>query len=145
MTLRGVVAAGLVLAACGKPSPPPVEAGASRTAVPAEAATLGNELFELLDRAVEFRAAHMGRPATTLRDLGIDSLTPETARALDSSAPIAFSTALRRPAGEVSACRASEDVLEQASLNEGRFVVECETADGPRSYEVSRPVAAAKR
>ena len=122
MTLRGVVAAGLVLAACGKPSPPPVEAGASRTAVPAEAATLGNELFELLD-----------------------SLTPETARALDSSAPIAFSTALRRPAGEVSACRASEDVLEQASLNEGRFVVECETADGPRSYEVSRPVAAAKR
>ena len=96
MIARGSMALALLLLGCGKPAPPPVEAGASRTDVPAEVTALGNELFELVDRAVEYRAAHSGRPGATLRDLGLDSLTPTTARALAATEPITFSATLRR-------------------------------------------------
>jgi hypothetical protein len=136
--------AGLLLAlACGKPAPPPVAEGATRADVPAQATALGNELFELIDRAVENRGARMGRPPESLRDLGLDSLTTTTARLLTGNAPIAFSATLRRPgAAGPTSCRATEDVLEQASLNEGRFTVECESAEGTRTYEVARPITA---
>jgi hypothetical protein len=140
---RALVAAALLLG-CGTPAPPPVEAGATRAGVPADAHALGNELFDLVDRAVEYRAAHMGRPATSLRDLGVDSLSAASARTLVGTEPIAFTAALRRPGGSVTSCSATEDALEQASLNDGRFAVECETADGPQRYEVVRPVAARK-
>ena len=139
--IRRWATAGVLLAcACGKPAPPPVESGATRDDVPAEATTLGNELFELIDRAVEFRSAHMGRPADALRDMGVDSLTPTTARILSGTDPIAFTSTLRRPGTALVACRATEDVLEQASLNEGRFTVACESAGGTQVYEVARPV-----
>jgi hypothetical protein len=139
--------AGLLLAlACDKPAPPPpVAEGATRVGVPAEATALGNELFELIDRAVENRGARMGRPPESLRDLGLDSLTPATARLLSGTAPIAFTASLRRPGAKLTACRATEDVLEQASLNEGRFTIECETAEGTRTYEVARPITAAPK
>ena len=139
MTRRWATAGILLVCACGKPAPPPVEAGATRDDVPAEAAKLGNELFELIDRAVEYRSAHMGRPADALRDMGVDSLTPTTARVLSGTAPIAFTSTLRRPGTALAACRATEDVLEQASLNEGRFTVTCESAGGMQVYEVARP------
>jgi len=138
---RGLAVAVLLLG-CGKPAPPPVEAGATRTGVPADVGVLGNELFELIDRAVAYRAAHMGRPALTLRDLGLDSLTAATSRLVAGTEPIAFTTTLRRPAGDVTGCSATEDVLEQASLNEGRFAVQCETTAGTRSFEVVRPAPA---
>jgi hypothetical protein len=142
---RRRLAALLLLVACGRPAPPPVEAGATRTDVPAEATALGNELFELVDRAVEYRSTHMGQPAASLRDLGLDSLSPTSARLVAGTEPIAFTSTLRRPGGGIVACSATEDVLEQASLNEGRFAVQCETASGPRSYEVTRPVPAAAK
>jgi hypothetical protein len=135
----------LVVLACGKPAPPPVAAGATRDDVPADATALGNELFELIDRAVEFRSAHMGRPADALRDLGVDSLTPTTARLLSGTDPIAFTSSLRRPGNGVVACTATEDVLEQASLNEGRFTVECRSAADTRTYEVARPLPASRK
>jgi hypothetical protein len=144
--IRRFATAGVLLVfACGKPAPPPVAAGATRDDVPVEATTIGNELFELVDRAVEYRSAHMGRPAEALRDLGVDSLTPTTARLLSGTSPIAFTSTLRRPGDGIVACRATEDVLEQASLNEGRFTVECESAAGPRTYEVARPLPAPPR
>lgn len=139
MIPRPGLAAVLLLLGCGKPAPPPVEAGAERSGVPAEAGVLGNELFELIDRAAEYRAAHLGRPATSLRDLGLDSLSATTARLMDGTEPIAFTAELRRPAGAVLSCSATEDVLEQASLNDGRFAVTCRTTAGGRSYEVVRP------
>jgi hypothetical protein len=134
----------LLALACDKPAPPPpVAEGATRVGVPAAATALGNELFELIDRAVENRGARMGRPPETLRDLGLDSLTPTTSRLLTGTAPIAFTATLRRPGPEgPTSCRATEDVLEQASLNEGRFTVDCETAEGTRTYEVARPSTA---
>ena len=48
----------------------------------ADAETLGREVLELVDRAVDYRGSHRGRPAGSLRQLGIDSLTPSTARHL---------------------------------------------------------------
>jgi hypothetical protein len=136
----------LVALACDKPAPPPpVAEGATRIGVPAEATALGNELFELIDRAVEYRGARMGRPPEALRDLGLDSLTPTSARLLTGTAPIAFTAILRRPGAGLTACRATEDVLEQAALNEGRFTVECESAEGTRSYELARPIAAPRK
>ena len=143
MSRRWAAASVLVALACDKPAPPPpVAEGATRVGVPAEATALGNELFELIDRAVENRGARMGRPPESLRDLGLDSLTPTTARLLTGTAPIAFTAILRRPGTGLTACRATEDVLEQAALNEGRFTVECESAEGTRSYELARPIAA---
>jgi hypothetical protein len=139
---RWATAGVLLVLACGKSAPPPVAAGATRDDVPAEVTALGNELFELIDRAVEFRSAHMGRPADALRDLGVDSLTPTTARTLSSTAPITLASSLRRPGAGVVACRATEDVLEQASLNEGRFTVDCESNGETRTYEVARPTLA---
>ena len=136
----------LVALACGKPAPPPpVAEGATRVGVPAEATALGTELFELVDRAVEYRGARMGQPPEALRDLGLDSLTPTTARLLTGTAPIAFTATVRQPGSGLTACRATEDVLEQAALNEGRFTVECESAEGTRTYEVARPVAAPRK
>jgi len=146
VTPRWATAGVLLALACGKPAPPPVEEGATRDGVPAEATALGNELFELIDRAVENRGARMGRPPEALRDLGLDSLTPTTSRLLTGTAPIAFTATLRRPgAGGPTSCRATEDVLEQAALNEGRFTVECETAEGTRTYEVARPITVAPK
>ncbi|HEX5818494.1 MAG TPA: hypothetical protein VFY20_06440 [Gemmatimonadales bacterium] len=145
MIRRFATAGVLLVIACGKPAPPPVVDGATRDDVPADATTLGNELFELIDRAVEYRSAHMGRPADALRDLGVDSLTPTTARLLTGTAPIAFTSTLRRAGDGIVACSATEDVLEQASLNEGRFTVACESAAEMRTYEVARPVPAAPR
>jgi hypothetical protein len=136
----------LVALACGKPAPPPpVAEGATRVGVPAEATALGNELFELVDRAVEYRGARMGQPPEALRDLGLDSLTPTTARLLTGTAPIAVTATVRQAGAGLTACRATEDVLEQAALNEGRFTVECESAEGTRTYEVARPVAAPRK
>jgi hypothetical protein len=133
----------LVALACDRPAPPPPLAeGVSRVGVPADVTALGNELFELVDRAVEYRGARMGSPPLALRDLGLDSLTPTTARLLSSTAPITVTATLRRPVAGLAACRASEDVLEQASLNDGRFTVECESSEGTRTYEVARPAAA---
>ena len=145
MIRRWATAAALLALACDKPAPPPVAAGATRNGVPEDATALGNELFELIDRAVEFRSSHMGRPADALRDLGLDSLTPTTSRLLSGTTPIAFTTTLRRPGDAILSCRATEDVLEQASLNEGRFIVECESTAGTRTYEVARNVPAPRQ
>jgi hypothetical protein len=145
VTPRWATAGVLLALACGKPAPPPVEEGATRDDVPADATALGNELFELIDRAVENRGARGGRIPGTLRDLGLDSLTPSTARRLSGTEPLAFTATLRRPGAGLTACRATEEVLEQAMLNEGRFTVACETAEGTRTYEVARPITAAPK
>ena len=69
---------GLVLvAACGaKDADRPVEAD-TRAQLPQDqqdAETLGQELFELVDRAIDYRGSHQGRPASSFRQMGVDSL-----------------------------------------------------------------------
>ncbi len=102
-----------------------------------DAEGLGREVFELVDRAVDYRGSHRGRPARSLRQLGVDSLTPATARVLISlnREPV-VTVAYRRPEGrEVTSCRGDSQILEEAAINGGRFTLMCTTRSG-----VQRPI-----
>jgi len=97
-----------------------------------EAETLGREVLELVDRAVDYRGSHRGRPAASLRQLGIDSLTPATARHLvnvhrDPVVTVSF----RRVEGrEITSCRGDSHILEEASINGGRYTLMCTSRSG---------------
>jgi hypothetical protein len=97
-----------------------------------DAAALGREIFELVDRAVDYRGSHRGRPASSLRQMGVDSLTPTTARVLVSveREPL-VTVSFRRPeTREVVSCRGDSHILEEASLNGGRYTLMCTTRAG---------------
>ena len=103
----------------------------------ADADALGQEVFELVDRAVDYRGSHRGRPAASFRQMGIDSLTPATVRRLVNLArePV-ITVAFRKPeAREITSCRGDSQILEEATLNGGRFTVMCTTGSG-----VQRPM-----
>lgn len=98
----------------------------------ADAESLGREVFELVDRAVDYRGSHRGRPAASLRQMGVDSLTPATARVLVSveREPVVTVSFRRTESRDVVACRGDSQILEEASLNGGRFTVMCTTRGG---------------
>jgi hypothetical protein len=102
-----------------------------------DAEILGREIFELVDRAIDYRGSHRGRPATSLRQMGVDSLTPSTARYLVSleREPL-ITVSYRKLSGrEIASCRGDSHILEEASLNGGRFTVMCTNRSG-----VQRPI-----
>jgi hypothetical protein len=125
----------VLLAACGakeasRPRSPEVEEHLPPDQRDAEA--LGHELFELVDRAVDYRGSHQGRPAGSWRQMGVDSLTPTTVRRLVNLArePV-ITVAFRRPeAREITSCRGDSQILEEATLNGGQFTVMCTTSSG---------------
>ena len=125
----------ILLAACGaKDSARPAEAD-TRTRLPQDqqdAETLGRELFELIDRAIDYRGSHRGRPAASFRQMGVDSLTPSTARYLVNLArePVVTVSFRRGDTREVTSCRGDGQILEEATLNGGRFTVMCTTRSG---------------
>ena len=97
-----------------------------------DAHELGHEIFDLIDRAVSFRASHRGRPATTLRQMGIESLTPATVRRMVNvqREPV-ITVAYRRPQQrEIVSCRGDSGILVEASLHGGRFTLMCTSASG---------------
>jgi hypothetical protein len=97
-----------------------------------DAQALGRELFELVDRAVDYRGSHQGRPAGSWRQMGVDSLTPTTLRRLVNLArePV-ITVAFRRPeTREITSCRGDSQILEEATLNGGQFTVMCTTSSG---------------
>jgi hypothetical protein len=98
----------------------------------ADAESLGREVFDLVDRAVDYRGSHRGRPASSLRQMGVDSLTPATARVLVSveREPVVTVTFRRTDSREIIACRGDSQILEEASLNGGRFTLMCTTKSG---------------
>ena len=97
-----------------------------------DAELLGRELFELVDRAIDYRGSHRGRPAASLRQLGVDSLTPATARHLVNLArePVVTVEFRRREGREVTSCRGDSQILEEAALNGGRYTLMCTTRAG---------------
>jgi hypothetical protein len=102
-----------------------------------DAELLGREIFELVDRAIDYRGSHRGRPASSLRQMGVDSLTPSTARYLVSleREPL-ITVSYRKLSGrEITSCRGDSHILEEASLNGGRFTVMCTNRSG-----VQRPI-----
>jgi hypothetical protein len=97
-----------------------------------DAEQLGRELFELVDRAIDYRGSHQGRPAGSWRQMGVDSLTPTTVRRLVNLArePV-ITVAFRKPeAREITSCRGDSQILEEATLNGGQFTVMCTTSSG---------------
>jgi len=92
---------------------------------------LGSEIFELVDRAVDYRGSHRGRPALNLRQMGVDSLTPTTVRRIvnvqrDPLVTVSF----RHPSGrEIVSCRGDSKILEDASVN-GRYTLMCTASSG---------------
>jgi hypothetical protein len=125
----------VVLAGCGAKEssrPRPAEAEEQLPLDQRDAQDLGRELFDLVDRAVDYRGSHQGRPAGSFRQMGIDSLTPTTVRRLVNLArePV-ITVAFRRPeAREITSCRGDGQILEEATLNGGQFTVMCTTHSG---------------
>ena len=96
-----------------------------------DAETLGREIFDLVDRAVDYRGSHMGRPAANLPQMGVESLTTVTVRRVVNlqREPI-VTVAFRSKAGrEIISCLGDSRILEDKSLN-GRFTVMCTASSG---------------
>jgi predicted small lipoprotein YifL len=130
----------VVLTGCGSKGntrPAPAVEESQQPPDQREAEILGREIFELVDRAIDYRGSHRGRPATSLRQMGVDSLTPRTARYLVSleREPL-ITVSYRKMSGrEIISCRGDSHILEEASLNGGRFTVMCTNRSG-----VQRPI-----
>lgn len=147
MARAAAVLALVLLAACGAKESARPSAAADRPRLPQdlqEAETLGREVFELVDRAVDYRGSHRGRPAASFRQMGVDSLTPTTVRRLVNLArePV-VTVAFRRPdVREITSCRGDSQILEEATLNGGRFTLMCTTSSGAqRPMRISNPAA----
>ncbi|HEX3236625.1 MAG TPA: hypothetical protein VHR41_20700 [Gemmatimonadales bacterium] len=123
----------LILTACGKTDTGRPAAAQSRSSQPpGDAEMLGREVFDLVDRAIDYRGSHMGRPASSFRQMGIDSLSGATVRRLVNleREPV-VTVAFRKPgAHQILSCRGDSQILEEASLNGGRFTLMCTTASG---------------
>jgi len=125
----------LAIAGCGgekDTAQPPRAAASDLPTDRQDAEGLAREVFELVDRAVDYRGSHRGRPAKSLRQMGIDSLTPATARLLVNVGldPV-VTVHYRKVAGrEITSCRGDSQILEEASLNGGRFTLMCTTRSG---------------
>ena len=129
---RGACLVALALAGACRSADRAGRSGAKADEPPADVQTLGREIFELVDRASAYRSAHRGRFPASVAEMGVDSLTPSTARrlaAVDSG--LRVTVAFRRPAGHgVVSCDGTGDVLESASLNAGRVPITCIGQDG---------------
>jgi hypothetical protein len=97
-----------------------------------DAETLGREVLELVDRAVDYRGSHRGRPATSLRQMGIDSLTPTTARHIINvnREPVVTVQFRKTDGRQITSCRGDSNILEEASINAGRFTLMCTSRSG---------------
>jgi len=124
------------VAGCGgdKPKPAPARKPPVVAADPAQADAdlLGREVYDIVDRVMAYRSAHRNRLPTSLRQAGLDSLTPMFVRRLgrDGSSP-RVTIVFRRAEGHVlRACAGTTLVLENSMLHDGAFDVECDLAAG---------------
>jgi hypothetical protein len=147
MTLRHwpVLALVWLAAACGNEGAKNIPAQTPRSQLPADrqdAETLGREVLELVDRAVDYRGSHRGRPASSLRQLGVDSLTPTTARhVLNVNREPVVTVKFRKTDGrQITSCRGDSHILEEAAINAGRFTLMCTSSSGAqRPIQVGDP------
>lgn len=130
--LRTLVLA-LAVAGCQEPGQRSRAAGTASQLSPDQhdAEVLGREIFDLVDRAVAYRASHQGRPANSLRQMGVESLTQATVRrVVNVQRDPVITVAFRRPAGrEIVSCRGDSQILEDKSLN-GSFTLMCTASSG---------------
>jgi hypothetical protein len=147
MRRRAAVGVALLLAAAACGGAPEAKAPAAHRGVDSlppelrDATILGREVFQLVDRAVDYKGSHRGQPPQSFRQMGIDSLAPLVVRRIETvSDSSLINVAFRQPRGRtVASCEGNARVLEEASLG-GRFSVVCSTASGAiKQYEVSPP------
>jgi hypothetical protein len=106
-----------------------------------DATILGREVFQLVDRAVDYKGSHRGRPPQSLRQMGIDSLAPTLVRRISTvSDSSVITVAFRQPRGHtVVSCEGNARLLEEASLT-SQFTVVCSTPSGAiDQYQVTPP------
>ena len=138
MTPSGIgplLAIACLVAACGRDEGRNAAQHEPKVDLPADvrdAEALGREVLELVDRAVDYRGSHRGRPAPSLRQLGIDSLTPTTARHLVNvnREPVVTVQFRKAEGREITSCRGDAHILEEASINAGRFTLMCTSRSG---------------
>lgn len=131
------------LAGCGedtpKPAPPRQPPPVSTDPAQADADLLGREVYDIVDRVMAYRSAHRNRLPTSLRQAGLDSLTPMFVRRLgrDGGEP-RVTIVFRRAEGHVvRGCAGTSLVLENSMLHDGAFDVECDlVAGGSRRFWV---------
>jgi hypothetical protein len=123
----------LVIAGCNRTGSSSSRAPRTSQLSPDErdAEALGREIFELVDRAVDYRGSHLGRPAATLRQMGVESLTPTTIRrVINVQRDPVITVLFRQPRGrEIVSCRGDKQILLDASLN-GRYTLMCTASSG---------------
>jgi hypothetical protein len=135
----------LVLVGCSKGEtnrPAAIQPKSDLPADQRDAEVLGREIFELVDRAVDYRGSHKGRPATSFRQMGVDTLTSLTVRRLVNLErdPVVTVTFRKPDTREVTSCRGDSQILEESSINGGRFTLMCTTRTGSqRPIRVGRP------
>lgn len=97
-----------------------------------DAEVLGREVFELVDRAIDYRGSHKGRPASTFRQMGVDTLTGLTVRRLVNLArePVITVAFRKTDTREITSCRGDSQILEESAINGGRFTLMCTTRSG---------------
>ena len=126
----------------GDDNPPSADSESDLPRGQQDAYALGTEIFDLIDRAVAYRASHRGRPAASLRMMGVESLTPATVRRMVNlqREPV-ITVAYRRPEQrEIVSCRGDSEILVEASLKGGRFTLMCTSRSGAqRPMEVGEP------
>jgi len=97
-----------------------------------DAAYLGREIFDLVDRAADYKGSHRGKPPRSLKQMGLDSLAgPVVRRIATVSDSSVVTVAYRQSRGRtVASCEATARILEEAALNEGKFTLVCTTPSG---------------
>jgi hypothetical protein len=133
--IRSLLAIACLVAACGGDEGRSAAQQEPKRTIPADQAdaeTLGHEVLELVDRAIDYRGSHRGRPAASLRQLGIDSLTPTTARHLVNvnREPLVTVSFRKVDGRQITSCRGDSQILEEASINAGRFTLMCTSRSG---------------
>jgi hypothetical protein len=96
-----------------------------------DAHILGREILDLVDRAIDYRGSHRGRPAANFPQMGIESLTTLTVRrVVNVQREPVVTVAFRQTAGrQILSCRGDSQVLEEASVK-GRFTIMCTASSG---------------
>lgn len=131
----GAVLAWVLVAACGAKDAARPQATDAPSTLPSDqrdAQLLGREILELVDRAIDYRGSHRGRPAVSFRQMGVDSLTSMTARHLVNLArePVVTVSFRRTDDRAIVSCRGDGQILEEVTLHGGRFTVMCTTRSG---------------
>jgi hypothetical protein len=107
-----------------------------------DAALLGREVFQLVDKAADYTGSHRGNPPATLRQMGVESLAPVFVRRIRVVSDSAVVTvAFRKPRGRtVESCEGTAAILEEATLRGGTFSIVCATPSGAiNRYQVPAP------